>query len=113
MTYSLPTIDALDKASVAPDSISAKCNALFVRQILTSVFIEDSMFRFFTFITFAYISLHSSVTKSPIFAKIRASGKREVADSGDLGKNMRKSGQNIGVLDQNVRSRSLAMLGPA
>jgi hypothetical protein len=71
--YSLPRVDVLDKASIVPDSISAKCNARFVRQILTSVFIEDSMFRFFIFITFAYISLHSLITKSSIFAKIRAS----------------------------------------
>jgi hypothetical protein len=73
----------------------------------------DSVSNFFTFITFAYISLHALVTKSPNFAKIRASGKREAADSGNLGKSMGKSGQNIGVFDQNVRARSLAMLGPA
>ena len=74
--YSLPRIDALHKAYFGPDFISDKCNALFVRQVLTSVFMANSMARLFTFITFAYISLHALVTKSSNFAKIRASGKR-------------------------------------
>src|ERR1700752_117987 len=55
MRYSLPRVDVLDKPSVVPDSISAKCNARFVRQVLTSVFIEVSMFTFFYF---PYICLH-------------------------------------------------------
>ena len=93
-------------AFVVPNLVYVECNVRSAGRALTSVSIPDSMSKLFIFITIHYISLHSSVTKSLNLAKIRGSGKREAADAGNLGKNMRKSGQNIGDFDQNSRSRA-------